>query len=262
MKNALKFTFIFVAFQLFADILVNMVLHFSGHDELTKSPYALMAVNTLFSVVTLVVFLRTRWAEASADYLRSRPWMVIWWSVVAAIGSLIPSMATQEMLPELPNLFEDQLADLLNTKGSYFVICLMAPLVEELVMRGAVLRALLLWRKDRPWTMIAVSALLFALIHMNPAQMPHAFVIGLLLGWMFYRTGSIVPGVAYHWANNTAALILFRLYPDSDTHLIDILGTQRSVAAAVAFSLLILLPAIYQLNIWMKPATGEKDLKE
>ena len=155
-------------------------------------------------------------------------------------------------MPELPNFVEEEMGGMMNARGGYFVICLLAPLVEELVMRGAVLRALLLWRKDRPWTMIAISAFLFALIHMNPAQMPHAFVIGLLLGWMFYRTGSIVPGVAYHWANNTAAFILFKLYPDPSTHLIDILGTQRNVAAAVAFSLLILLPAIYQLNIWMK----------
>lgn len=252
MKNALKYTLVFVAIQVVASILVNLALELSGHSELRQSPYTMIALDLLFSVVTLVVFLRTRWAEASADYLRSRPWTVIAWSVVAASGALVPSIAVQEMMPELPNFVEEEMGGLMNARGGYFVICLLAPLVEELVMRGAVLRALLLWRKDRPWTMIAISAFLFALIHMNPAQMPHAFVIGLLLGWMFYRTGSIVPGVAYHWANNTAAFILFKLYPDPSTHLIDILGTQRNVAAAVAFSLLILLPAIYQLNIWMK----------
>lgn len=252
MKNALKYTLVFVAIQVVASILVNLALELSGHSELRQSPYAMIALDLLFSLVTLVVFLRTRWAEASADYLRSRPWTVIVWSVVAASGALVPSIAVQEMMPELPNFVEEEMGGMMNARGGYFVICLLAPLVEELVMRGAVLRALLLWRKDRPWTMIAISAFLFALIHMNPAQMPHAFVIGLLLGWMFYRTGSIVPGVAYHWANNTAAFILFKLYPDPSTHLIDILGTQRNVAAAVAFSLLILLPAIYQLNIWMK----------
>ena len=100
--------------------------------------------------------------------------------------------------------------------------------------------------------MIAVSAALFSLIHMNPAQMPHAFIIGLLLGWMFYRTGSIVPAVAFHWTNNTIAYILFKLYPDTDLRLVDILGTQRKVGAAVIFSLFILLPALYQLHLRMK----------
>ena len=93
---------------------------------------------------------------------------------------------------------------------------------------------------------------------MNPAQMPHAFVIGLLLGWMYWRTGSILPGVAYHWANNSMAYILYNIYPNPDIKLIDVLGSQQHVLMAMGFSLLILLPAIFQLNIWMKRANEEK----
>jgi hypothetical protein len=100
--------------------------------------------------------------------------------------------------------------------------------------------------------MIALSALFFAIIHMNPAQMPHAFAMGLLLGWMYVRTGSIVPGVAFHWANNTVAYLLYRAYPSPDVKLVDILGDQTHVIMAVGFSLCILLPAIYQLAIRMK----------
>jgi hypothetical protein len=100
--------------------------------------------------------------------------------------------------------------------------------------------------------MIAVSAALFALIHFNPAQMPHAFVIGLLLGWMYQRTGSLAPAIAFHWANNTVAYLLFRAYPDPSLRLIDLFsGQERAVLAAVGFSLLILLPAIYQLHLRM-----------
>lgn len=252
MKQALLYTLTFACIQLFVSSLVTFGLQLSGHEDLLQSPYVLIGIMALFSLVTLVVFLRLHWAEASADYLRTRPVVVICWSVVAALGAVIPSMYVQELIPELPNVVEEQMNGIINEHGGYFVVCLLAPLVEELVMRGAVLRALLQWRSDRPWAMIGISALLFALIHMNPAQMPHAFVIGLLLGWMYWRTGSIVPGVAYHWANNTVAFFLVRLYPDADVQLVDVLGTQQNVLMAVAFSLLILLPAIYQLNLWMK----------
>ena len=252
MKKALLFTLAFACIQLFVSTLVTVVLQLSGHEDLLQSPYVLIGSMAAFSVITLVVFLRLHWAEASADYLRSRPLMVILWSVLAAMGAVVPSLAVQELMPELPNFIEDQMNGIINEHGGYFVICLLAPLVEELVMRGAVLRALLQWHSDRHWAMIAISAFLFALIHMNPAQMPHAFVIGLLLGWMYYRTGSIVPGVAYHWANNTVAYFLARLYPDPDIRLIDVLGSQQNVLFAVGFSLLILLPSIYQLNLWMK----------
>ena len=252
MKKALLYTVSFLFIQLLASTLLTVVLQLTGYGHLSQSPYVMIGSMVLFSVVTLVLFLRLHWAVVSPDYLRSRPRMVMGWSVVAALGTVIPSVFVQELMPELPNLVEQQLGDMMNAHGGYFVICLMAPLVEELVMRGAVLSALLQWQPNRHWAMIALSALLFALIHMNPAQMPHAFSVGLLLGWMYYRTGSIVPGVVYHWANNTVAYFLFRLYPDPHIHLIDILGSQQRVLMAVAFSLLILLPAVFQLNVWMR----------
>jgi membrane protease YdiL (CAAX protease family) len=128
----------------------------------------------------------------------------------------------------------------------------LAPLAEELVFRGAILRALLRWHKNA-WVGIAISAVLFAIIHMNPAQMPHAFFVGLLLGWMYYRTDSIVPGVVFHWVNNSVAYVLYNLYPDPSLKLVDILGgQQQSVWMALGFSLLIFLPALFQMNLRLK----------
>jgi membrane protease YdiL (CAAX protease family) len=96
---------------------------------------------------------------------------------------------------------------------------------------------------------IIISSVLFAASHMNPVQMPHAFLVGLLLGWMYYRTDSIVPGVVYHWVNNTVAYVLYQFYPNADIELIDLFkGNQSSVLMAVAFSLCIFVPALYQLN--------------
>ncbi len=100
--------------------------------------------------------------------------------------------------------------------------------------------------------MIALSALIFAIVHLNPAQMPHAFLIGLLLGWLYMRTGSIVPGVAYHWANNTAAYVLFHVYHNPQS-LQDIVGQgMRPALMALLFSLCILLPALFQLHQRMR----------
>ena len=95
------------------------------------------------------------------------------------------------------------------------------------------------------------SAAIFAIVHANPAQMPHALLIGILLGWLYCRTGSILPGVAVHWVNNTAAYVFERLFPQmSDTTLTEFFGGDESrVLLSVAFSLLILLPAIYQLYL-------------
>jgi membrane protease YdiL (CAAX protease family) len=171
--------------------------------------------------------------------------------VLAALGALIPSVWLQEQMPELPNLAEAEFDMVLKDRWGYFVVGLLAPLAEELVFRGAVLRALLRW-KSNPWVGIVISALLFALIHMNPAQMPHAFLVGLLLGWMYYRTDSIVPGVVFHWVNNTVAYVLYNVYPNPDITLLDLFGTQRTVLMALGFSLCIFLPALFQLNLRLK----------
>ena len=141
----------------------------------------------------------------------------------------------------------------MRDRWGYVAVGLLAPFAEELVFRGAILRALLRWTPQH-WVAIAISAFLFALIHANPAQMPHAFVIGLLLGWLYYRTDSIVPGIVYHWINNSIAYIGYNLYPDPSLKLIDLLGSQRNVAAAVLFSLFILLPALYQLYLRLRKA--------
>lgn len=252
MNKAISYTLVFLGIQLIVSVLVTTLMNlFTDNAQLLQSHYVKILVMTLFSLITAIVFVSLHWASPTRTYLMSRPWLTTLWVIVAAIGTIVPSIAFEEMLPELPNLVEEDLNDIMNTRGGYFVVCLLVPVVEELVFRGAVLRALLQWKPAQHWGMIVVSALLFSVAHMNPAQMPHAFIIGLLLGWLYYRSHSIVPGVVFHWVNNTVAYLLYKLYPDSDIKLIDILGSQQRVLLAVLFSLLILLPALYQLHLRM-----------
>ena len=81
-----------------------------------------------------------------------------------------------------------------------------------------------------------------------------ALLMGLLLGWMYYRTGSILPGVVLHWVNNTVAYAVTILLPASNDMTLSQLfgGNQTSVILSIVFSLFIFLPAIYQLNMRMK----------
>lgn len=261
MKKAIIYLLEFIAIQLIVGFIVTMVWKLITKSQDTTA--AMIITTTVATgVVTIVIFLLAHWAEVSPRWLRTRPWMVLTWSVIAAIGALIPSAWLQEQMPELPNFVENEFDMLLTNRWGYLAIGLLAPLSEEIVLRGAVLRSLL----SKPlfanrseqvnvWTAIAISAVFFAVIHFNPAQMPHAFVIGLLLGWMYWRTGSILPGVAFHWANNSIAYLIYNIYPNPDIKLIDIFkGSEQHVLMAIGFSLLILMPAIYQLHLWMKRA--------
>ena len=249
MKQAIVCILVFLTIVLCVSTLFAVLVPLvTGHADGMTSAWTLVCAAT-YSVFTVLFFWRAGWATMSRKYLDRHQWGVLFWASTAAIGVVLPSIWIQEMMPPLPNVVENELGALMMTPGSYFVLAIIVPLSEELVFRGAVLRSLLAWHGERAWLMIALSALFFALVHMNPAQMPHAFVMGLLLGWMYWRTGSIVPSFVFHLVNNTAAFVLYRAYPDPDICLADIFsGSQTAVVLAVIFSLLILLPSLFELN--------------
>ena len=77
--------------------------------------------------------------------------------------------------------------------------CVAAPVVEELVFRGAVQQLAQPLGKRQA---ICLQAVLFALQHVGPAGMAWALVCGLVLGALRERTGRVWPGVLLHTLNN------------------------------------------------------------
>ena len=259
---AIAYVLMFLFIQVVCQYLAMGIEKLISDEPTTGLSYMGVIISlAVYTLVAIAVFLKWKWAEVSRNYIMTRPWATLAWSVVAALGAVVPSAFLQEQMPEWPDAIQklieqnaQQLIGIMNTRGSYAVICLLAPIAEELVFRGAVLRKLLEWKPEHRWLMIIFSAVLFAVAHMNPAQMIHPLLIGILLGWMYERTGSILPGIAYHWANNTVAYLMTRLYQDPDITITQILGSERQALISTGFSLLILIPAIYQLNLWMKKA--------
>lgn len=266
---AIAFVLIFLAVQLIVQVTVMVVeLLLNGQltqgqlqQETTLSTTALIVSEAVSSIAVIALFTIFKWSPVSREFFNRRPWGILFWCVFASVGLILPSMFFQEVTmpaqwPEFIQKLIDQatetLSQIMSATGGYAVVCLLAPIAEELVFRGAALRLLLRWKPEHRWLMILLSALLFALAHMNPAQFLHPILIGLLLGWMYERTGSVLPGIIYHWVNNTVAYLLFRTYPDPDASLVDIFGSQSHALMAVGFSLLIALPAIYQLNLRMR----------
>ena len=89
---------------------------------------------------------------------------------------------------------------------SVLTVAVMAPLFEEWLCRGEVLRGLL--QKMKPGWAIVVSAIFFAVIHMNPWQALNAFIIGCILGYVYYKTGSLILTMIMHATNNGLAVVM------------------------------------------------------
>lgn len=84
--------------------------------------------------------------------------------------------------------------------------CIFGPTIEEICFRGIVLSGLLKTR-CRPWLAILISTLLFALLHGLGANFVTAILFGILIGWLYWRTGSIIPGIIIHITNNSLTAI-------------------------------------------------------
>ena len=87
----------------------------------------------------------------------------------------------------------------------YFAaLCVLPAVGEELFFRG-VLQGLL--RPLGTTAAVGGAALMFGLMHGSLAQCVNAFLCGLLLGLCAEQTGSLVPGICLHFANNVLAFV-------------------------------------------------------
>ncbi len=87
----------------------------------------------------------------------------------------------------------------------YAYICILAPILEELVFRGVLLEAL---RKYGNVFGIVMSAVMFGLFHQRMAQCFFAMTFGLVLAVAAVKTKSLIPSIFMHILNNTFAAIL------------------------------------------------------
>jgi len=245
---------VFLGWHLINGKRIQDIMSALGSGNIALPVRMIIVIQVVFSILVMALFLWRRWCVVSRSYLQSKPWAVLAWASVAALGTLIPSEVFEELVP-LPDTSGGTLAGVMSSRWGYLAICIFAPVVEELVFRGAVLRALLNACRYH-WVAITLSALAFAIVHANPAQMPHAFLMGLMLGWMYYRTKSVIPGIMVHWVNNTVAYAVYNILPQADdVRLVDLWGEDpMRIGLAVAFSIIIIIPALLQLHLRMRPA--------
>ncbi len=98
---------------------------------------------------------------------------------------------------DVTRLFEGSRSHML---GMALAASVLAPIAEEVAFRGYVLSALR--TRLRPGAAIVASSVLFAAMHLDPIRFPAVFFLGLFLGWLAWRSGSIWPAVAAHAVNN------------------------------------------------------------
>ena len=90
---------------------------------------------------------------------------------------------------------------------TFLALALWTPLTEELFFRGFVFAGLV-HRRGVAGALV-FSAIIFSAFHLlaGPGVLVPIFITGLLLAWLYYRTGSLWPSIAAHAGQNGAALL-------------------------------------------------------
>lgn len=125
-----------------------------------------------------------------------------------------------------------------NNDAGIFSLCLnlftyavVPALAEELVFRGWFLGALRPFGERRA---LLLSAFIFGLAHGNLTQLPFAFVLGLLFGFIFLRTGRLWPCMLIHFANNAMSVALS--WARENTVLSESAGISLQVAVMIGLA--------------------------
>lgn len=159
------------------------------------------------------VRLKELFPAKSFNFLILIPIVFFFWAAQNLIGEV--NIALDKVLPP-PSWFWELFNKIFENDygiyGAILKVVIMAPVIEEMIFRGVIMHGLM--RNNSKFTAIFVSALLFALFHLNPWQFPATFVLGIVLGILMLRTRNIYLCILGHAINNGLVLISIQYWDE------------------------------------------------
>lgn len=140
---------------------------------------------------------------------RDAAWSI--WALLAAQGLSMLWLSLLDWLSQYSTFISSQLSYYAKLMGmiadedvnlalALLATSVIVPILEELIYRGVVLGELRLFSSER--SALIIQALIFGLIHANFIQSVYAFVLGLVIGYIYYKTESMLMSILTHMAFN------------------------------------------------------------
>ena len=168
--------------------------------------YAGMSVGLFLSAVLMLLVIHKsglfRMRTSLFRSIQPRPLLL---STALVFTSMWVMNIFVQWLP-LDDLMQDRFAGISRDPLGALTISVIAPVLEEVMFRGAI-QGYLIRRTGKPVASIVAAALVFGIFHMNPIQVVFATMFGIVLGWIYYRTGSLMSVIVGHVLNNSIATL-------------------------------------------------------
>ena len=130
---------------------------------------------------------------------------------IAISAQIIVSIISQliNIIFPFPEKYMEALANLYKMNETpwkvFLAIALLPGICEELLFRGFLIR---FFEKYSVRWAVVISAILFAAYHLDPFRFIPVLLLGLLLGYLAVRSGSIYSSMLSHLINNGMAFVL------------------------------------------------------
>lgn len=157
--------------------------------------------------------------------------VLLLWGVVFMLATSVVLEPLLSLLPEVPNAYG---------RGAWAIVTVvvMAPLFEEVIFRGVLLEsARARYGVVAGWL---ISSLIFGVVHIYPAVMVNAIIMGLILGFVYIRTASLWPAIILHAFNNGVAYLMLAMGRENQM-LSDMIGNRTVYALLYTLALLVFL---------------------
>ncbi len=209
----------------FFSSLVGLVVYFAFyyfHKDIRYND-AFNVLSYLFSFLPVIwafdYFVMKRNGKTLSFNMQTRPFHVYLLIFPMMFGMMLIAEFTTSLIPisgpvfgEWYKIFSEQMESISDDTFTVFLlVSFFAPIIEEILFRGIIQKGLIN-KGVKPQTAIIVSALVFGLVHFNPWQFIGAFLLGLILGVVYFKTKSLLMPILLHFFNNTIAVILLKFY--------------------------------------------------
>ena len=175
---------------------------------LPQNPWAISLVNIIAfgGAIALGLVLNRLSFWKAFSFSPPRALQIVCMIVMVLGGHVLLSEADnlfRSILPP-PEFLREALKEVFSGEGDLisrtFLLVIVAPITEELLFRGLILRGLL--SRFSPTVAILLTGLLFGAVHVNPWQFISATCLGLIFGWLYVRTGRILLAIFAHAFSN------------------------------------------------------------
>lgn len=195
--------------------------------------------------------------------------LILFSSTIMALASQYSQLIPWPQKYLAQNMDNERLTRLLLSGATYFdlsinllIVCVIPAICEEFFFRGFLQRMFMKWLRD-PHICIFFTAVIFSAFHFDAVMFLPRFLLGAMLGYLFYWTGSIWLSVFAHFINNmqyvVSAFILNRMgkFPVLEENSGFEISTFNVILSVVLIILLLFTIYMRHMNVKVLPKVQE-----